>query len=201
MPNEIPRSSILPQIIVAVVIALLVGGTSPWWWKELKGGGQHGPHHPPTPPPNTDGKDTADRRQFHLVSQGQEILKGSYTLDLDQGVIGGAQADADLWWEIVDDNTRYLNTRNSAELSLVGATDLSGVPNGTFLTASFAPAKLNGSPTPANQIPSGTVFLVKTNEGRYAKVRIEQYGIAAPGDLPQWPKSALLIRWETFARE
>ena len=35
MANETPRSSVLPQIIVAVVIALAVGGTSPWWWKEL----------------------------------------------------------------------------------------------------------------------------------------------------------------------
>ncbi|MBZ5573884.1 MAG: hypothetical protein LAO09_18620 [Acidobacteriia bacterium] len=35
MANGTPRSSVLPQIIVAVVIALAVGGTSPWWWKEL----------------------------------------------------------------------------------------------------------------------------------------------------------------------
>ncbi len=142
-----------------------------------------------------------DRPEFRQVSQGQEILKASYTLDLDSGVIGGASADADLFWATPSTDTRYLQTYNSAELSLVGATDLSSVPNNAFLTASFAPGRLNGSPTPANQIPTGTVILVKTTAGRYAKVRIEQYGIAAPGDLPEWPKAALLIRWETFALE
>lgn len=139
--------------------------------------------------------------KFRLVSQGREILKGSFTLDLDTGVIGGAAADADLFWEIVSDDSHYLQTQNSAELSLLGATDLSRISNDTFLNVSYGPARLNGSPTQANQIPSGTVILVKTNGGHYAKVRIEQYGIAAPGDLPQWPKQALLMRWETFALE
>jgi len=144
--------------------------------------------------------DTSPPGRLRSVSSGQEVLRGSYTLDLDTGAVGGDSSQHDLFWRLDDDNTRYLEAGNGAAFCLIGASDLDRVADGDLLTSHYEINRLNGSPNAANQIPSGTVVLVKTQLGRYAKVRIEQYGIAAPGDLPEWPKSSLLIRWVTYAK-
>jgi len=179
------KGSVAAQLTVGIVLALLVGGTSPWWWKEVF-------REPERPPENPTPRLTR-------VSQGQEILPGSFTLDLDSGAVGGDVSAADLHWSLRSEESRHLTTLNGAALHRVGSGDLDGVSESDLLSAPYSPAALNGSPNAANQIPAGTVVLVKTTKGRFSKVRIENNGIAAPGDLPSWPRTALLIRWETYA--
>ncbi len=157
---------------------------------------------PPNPgPPNPNPPNPVPSARLRAVNSGQEILRGSYTLDLDTGMVGGERNKADLFWEIADDNTHYLNAWNGAAISIAGMAQPDSLPDEALLTAPFEMTRVNGSPNAANQIPSGTLLLVRTHTGNYSKVRIEQYGIPAPGDLPEWPKRALLIRWTTYAKE
>jgi hypothetical protein len=159
-----------------------------------------------TPPSIAQAPSTATQSStiplLRTISSGREILKGSYTLDLDTGRQGVPSAEADIHWELVDERmrepVRYLNAFSGARFSYLGRVDFDHIPEQDFLTANYSATRLNGSASIANQLTEGTVILVRTKKGNYSKLKIEKYGIAAPGDLPQWPKSALLINWVTF---
>lgn len=136
--------------------------------------------------------------QPRIVSSGQEILKGSYNFDLDIGRQGVSATDADIWWEHAAP-ARYLHAQNGAQFSYLGRVDFDDIPVKDLLTANYGAIRLNGSANMANQLADGTVILVRTKKGNFCKLRIEKYGIAAPGDQPEWPKGALLIKWKTFS--
>ncbi len=136
--------------------------------------------------------------RLRTLSSGQEILKGSYTFDLDTGQQGGSSPDADIFWEHQNEILRYLNAWNGARFSYLGKVDFEQVSEKDLLTADYNVTRLNGSANQANQLVDETVILIQTNIQNLCKLRIEKYGIAAPGDLPHWPKSALLIRWVTY---
>ena len=153
----------------------------------------------PTDPPVTASDIPLPR--LRIVSSGQEILKGSYTVDLDTGTVGSTGVETDIWWEIENDIVRYLNPKNDALFSYMGVVNFDQVNVQDFLTADYNGSKLNGSDNVANQLTDGTVILVRTNGGNFCKLMIVQYGIASPGDLPEWPKSSLLIHWETYSME
>ena len=155
------------------------------------------PSRKPVPPANAP---STPILQFRIISSSQDILKGSYCFDLD----AGRQADsreADIFWEHVDDTVRYLNALNGAQFSYLGRVDFDQISVNTLSAAAYGTRRLNGSANVANQLTDGTVILVQTKKGNFCKLKIEKYGIAAPGDLPQWPKSALLIKWVTFSQQ
>ena len=138
--------------------------------------------------------------EFRVISSSQDILKGSYCFDLD----AGRQADsgeADIFWEHVDDTVRYLNALNGAQFSYLGSADFDQISVDTLPAAAYGTRRLNGSANAANQLTDGSVGLVRTKKGNFCKLQIGKYGIAAPGDLPEWPKSALLIKWVTYSQQ
>jgi len=200
MTEDREKGGPLAQIIIGVVVTLIVGGSAPWWWNKLFPSDNR-PTSPGIsapgvlPPPR---KTESPQPKLRIVSSGQEILKGSYTFDLDAGKQGGSRADADIFWEHQDDTFRYLNAWNGARFAYKGTINFDHVSENDLLRADYGIARLNGSANAANQLTDETVVLIRTSMGNLCKLRIEKYGIAYPGDLPQWPKSAFLFRWTTY---
>ena len=135
---------------------------------------------------------------LRIMSSGQEILKGSYTFDLDTGKQGGSRADDDIFWEHEDDTFRYLNAWNGARFAYKGIIDFDHVSDNDLRMADYGIIQLNGSANAANQLTDGAVVLIRTSRGNLCKLQIVKYGIAYPRDLPDWPKGALLFRWTTY---
>jgi hypothetical protein len=101
-------------------------------------------------------------------------ITASYLFDVDTGqMVDLAEKDrADLWYHNVDDLEMYLHTQNGAEFANLGIVDFDSVTDCSLYTLSSEPMNASIS---NNTIPVGTVLVVRTNIGNYAKIRIDYY--------------------------
>ena len=101
-------------------------------------------------------------------------ITASYLFDVDTGqMVDISEKDrADLWYHNVDDIEMYLHTQNGAEFANLGIVDFDSVTDCSLYTLSSEPmnASINN-----NTIPVGTILVVRTNIGNYAKIRIDYY--------------------------
>ncbi|MEM3661107.1 MAG: hypothetical protein QXU11_12085 [Thermoproteota archaeon] len=103
------------------------------------------------------------------------IIPGTSSFDVDSGkAVGLAEkALADLWWEQVTKTERYLVPLNGAKIANLGIVDFDSITDCSDYPLSEQ--KIDGS-IGSNTIPNGTVLIIKTNMGKYAKMRIDSYG-------------------------
>ena len=99
-------------------------------------------------------------------------LPASYTIDIDTGVIDGVSPSVDLHYENVDGTERYLVPWYGALISNLGVVNFDSIIDVSAYT--FSSSRINASLN-NNSIPVGTVLIVKTNMGNYAKMRIDAY--------------------------
>lgn len=101
-------------------------------------------------------------------------ITASYLFNVDTGqMVDISEKDrADLWYHNVDDVEMYLETENGAEFANLGFADFDSVADCSLYALSSEPmnASINN-----NTIPIGTVLVVRTNIGNYAKIRIDYY--------------------------
>jgi hypothetical protein len=121
-----------------------------------------------------------------VLTQNEDVLKGTWTFDLDSGVEGPATG-ADIWWEQVDNTTRFLVPIGGATISQLGKPNFDAVSRETLRAAAFSSNPINGSNNGANQLTPGSVIAVRTGAGHYSKVKINSYGYN------------LDINWVTYA--
>lgn len=98
-------------------------------------------------------------------------VTASYMFDVDSGQMV-PNASADLWYHNVDGVERYLVPENGAVFANFGMVDFDSVTN---LSAYPLSSNVINASTNNNSIPVGTVLVVKTNLGNYAKMRIDNY--------------------------
>jgi len=110
-----------------------------------------------------------------VMSKGTTTLKGTWTFDFETGV-QGPPAGADVWWEQVDNTIRFLVPQSGAMLAHMGTPNFDAVSLQTLQSRPYTANPINGSNNASNQLTPGTVIAVKTNTGRYAKVKIDSYG-------------------------
>lgn len=104
------------------------------------------------------------------VSRGQITVKSTQGFDLDKG-IAGDEKSADFSWSELGLTTRYLIPQNGAEFSNKGIVDQ--VTFEDILLAEYSSSPVNGSEGEKNKLKSGTVLYVRTNEGRFSCIRID----------------------------
>jgi hypothetical protein len=121
-------------------------------------------------------------RRVH--SNGRLIVRGTWHCDLDSGA--ETDAGADFWWEQDTSVKRYLVPQNGAGFFVVGIRDFESVKYADLERFQYSSQKIDGSSFSYNQIPQGTVVAYKTNEGRFGKFIVDEYGYN------------LTIRWMTF---
>jgi hypothetical protein len=126
-----------------------------------------------------------------IHSTGLATIPGTWTFDLDEGVIGPA-AGEDFWWEIISASAheRSLVPRNGATYSIRGPQDLEDVDYSECDGATYSGATIQANQAGPNQIPGNTVVCYRTSEGRTGKFRVEGYVGGMNNDLR--------IRWTTW---
>jgi hypothetical protein len=113
--------------------------------------------------------------ELAIQSRGTTVLKGTWTFDFDSGVQGPATG-ADIWWEQVNNVTRYLVPKSGAMLANMGKVNFDAVSRQTLLIQPYTATPIVGSNNNTNKMTAGSVIAIKTNAGRYAKMLIETYG-------------------------
>lgn len=97
-----------------------------------------------------------------IHSTGRLAIPQTFLVDLDEGVI--TLSGADIWYEAVTKDERYLSPQNGATFIQVGsrALGLSGCQAAPF----------SGNRISFNNLPIGTFVCVRTNLGRISQIRI-----------------------------
>lgn len=113
--------------------------------------------------------------ELAVMSKGSTTLRGTWTFDFEAGV-QGPPTGADAWWEQVDDTIRFLVPQSGAMFALLGNPNFDVVSLQTLQSQPYTANPINGSNNASNQLTPGTIIAVKTNTGRYAKVKIDSYG-------------------------
>jgi hypothetical protein len=110
-----------------------------------------------------------------VQSRGTTTLRGTWTFDFDTG-IQGPPSGADIWWEQVNNVTRYLVPQSGATLAHMGKPNFDAVSLPTLKTQPYTATQINGSNNAQNRLTAGTVIAIRTATGRYAKMRVDSYG-------------------------
>ena len=97
-------------------------------------------------------------------------VRGTWSFDMESGY-ESSTTTADFWWEIYDGATRWITPRNGATFSNMGMIDYEAVTQAKLQSLAYSATKIVGSDA-GNAMPPGTVLAVKTNAGRYAKMKI-----------------------------
>jgi hypothetical protein len=109
-------------------------------------------------------------QQEPSVSVQEKLLKGTWTWDLDSNT-DGTPDSADVWWEHVDDQQRYLVPKNGAQLAILKEKAFGNLSLPEIRTAAFMSGRISASD--ANPVlDAGTVLAVRTSEGNYAKIEV-----------------------------
>lgn len=103
------------------------------------------------------------------VSQ-TKILKGTWNWDIDSNT-DGAKQGADIWWEHVNENERYLVPRNGALLGVIKDKTFERLNLGDLERASLTDNRISASDTKPD-IDSGTILAVRTSEGNLVKLEV-----------------------------
>ena len=128
-----------------------------------------------------------DRRADPAVfSNGETVIRGTWSFDLDNGVTAMNRADADLFWEQETDVKRTLRPMNGALFALVGQRDFDTLTLQALKGLDYLTNEIRADNDISNAIPNGTVLAYKTKRGRYGKVVVENYAYD------------LKVKWLTF---
>ena len=114
--------------------------------------------------------------ELATLRKGSVNLKKMRTFDFETGVIGSDNG-ADVLWEHVDAVTRLLVPQNGAMLTRLGEVDFDVVSYQSLNSLSYTATPINGSDDTSNKLTPGSVIAIRTNSGRFAKMKIKTYGI------------------------
>ena len=123
-----------------------------------------------------------------IRAQGSLSIPISFTTDFDRGVIAPARDDVDVWLEAETWTEMYWTAVNGARLGVVGT-----VAPGR---AGCAAAAMQPGRLPLEALSAGLYVCVRTNEGRYAQVLVQQ--MPGPQPAPGEPAPTLSIEFTTY---
>ena len=114
------------------------------------------------------------------VSSGTAILKGTFSFDFDTGAEstpGDPLAPPfDVFWEQQTAVLRRVDAISPAQIVNLGVVDFHSITADTLANLAYSTTPIDGNNDPTNQLVTGDVFAVRTNQGNYAKVKVLSYG-------------------------
>ena len=109
--------------------------------------------------------------KFEVVSSCNLVIKGTWVVDIEACTL---ENSGDLQWkQFTNSEYRYLMPHGNAQAVNLGIVDFDSITDPAIYH--YSDKTINGGVS-NNSIPSGTVVLVKTVEGNYAKMLVEKYG-------------------------
>lgn len=113
--------------------------------------------------------------ELAIRNRGTTVLKGTWTFDFETAV-QGPPSGSDIWWEQLTSTSRLLVPQNGAMLYHMGKPNFDAVSFQTLKSLPYTATPINGSVGAANKLTPGSVIAIRTNNGRYVKIKINQYG-------------------------
>ncbi len=95
--------------------------------------------------------------------------------DFEQG-LRASLASADVWWQQVDPTKRFLVPMNGAALAALGPTQFERLSPQILANERLSQQHLDGSVGPSNVLATGSVVVIRTRHGRFAKMHVDAYG-------------------------
>lgn len=129
-----------------------------------------------------------------VFSQGTKLIHGTYLFDFDSG--NEQSAGADTFWRQSTSTARQLEPYGGALFHNFGVTNYDALTYDQLKSASYSANAIDGSDG-SSSLAVGTVIGVKTNSGKWSKVRIEARNVYDPGFSPQY-NNHLRVRWITY---
>lgn len=121
------------------------------------------------------------------VSSGRTTLRGTFSFDFDAGEQSPTDEIVDVFWRQQTRVRRRMEPKNGAQIALIGPVPFASVTPQSLQSLTYSEDPVQADNNASNQLPTGTMFAVRTNTGNYAKVRVERYGYD------------MRIRWQTYA--
>ena len=121
-----------------------------------------------------------------IYSSGESlVVSDGVAVDLDEGGITTDESAQDFSWDVVNAIDRWFNVENSAQFGLYGYWGITRqmVQN---QSGNLSNANIAAVDEGENNLEDGQVLLYRTNQNRYGKLQVEEYG------------PALRIRWWTY---
>jgi len=78
-----------------------------------------------------------------VASSGSRVIPGTYTFDLDAGVLSGAGAD--IWWQQMTSTTRQVSRNNTATITNRGVVDFNSITVSQLQSYAYSTTPINGS--------------------------------------------------------
>ena len=119
------------------------------------------------PPPGV--TTTAPTTTTTTVPSKDGAVRGTFSFDFDAGL--ETASGADVFWQQSTSTVRALQPQNGAQLANLGAVNYDTLTVAQLKAAPYSGAAIDGSDA-SNKMPPGTVIAIKTNTGRYAKMRV-----------------------------
>jgi len=102
-------------------------------------------------------------------------LHGTFEFDFDSGT--ETPSGADVWWNQQTDIVRTLVPILPADIMNLGPVDFASLSCSDLRLENWTTNDpIDGNNDATNQLTSGDVFAVLTNQGNYAKVQVISYG-------------------------
>jgi hypothetical protein len=116
-------------------------------------------------------------------------VRGTWSYDFDGGVEGGTAAPSDIFWNQQTSTNRYFQPINGAAVFNLGAIDYEAVTKAQLQGLGYTSSAIDGSDS-TNKMPVGTVIAIRTNAGRFTKMKVQS---KAP-----YPDNSLTFRYYTY---
>jgi uncharacterized repeat protein (TIGR01451 family) len=108
----------------------------------------------------------------NVVAQNTTTLLGTNRLNLDS-----SSSAPDIWWNQIDAVQRQMTPVNGAGIYNLGTgVVFANLTMADLKTLPYTSTPINGNADATNQLVTGDVFAVHTNDGNYAKVLVTSYG-------------------------
>jgi hypothetical protein len=114
-------------------------------------------------------------------------VRGTWTFDFDTGVEGASGSD--IHWNQQTSTTRYFQPYNGGMVFNMGAVNYDAVTKAQLQGLAYSTAGIDGSDS-TNKMPPGTVIAIKTNAGRFAKMKVISK--------EPYPSNKLYFRYYTY---
>ena len=109
-----------------------------------------------------------------VAASDTSTLQGTFLFDFDSGA--ETQNGADVWWDQHTDTVRSLDPQPGTAIANLGVVDFGSLSCAALRSEPYASAPIDGNNDATNQLTDGDVFVIRTDQGNYAKVQVVSYG-------------------------
>lgn len=109
------------------------------------------------------------------TASGTVTVDSSRSFDFDSGTVSPSSGK-DVWWHVINDTERQLETKNDAAVAYLGDVNYSSISAAEVQQLDYDTDRVIDGSDSSNELFEGAVFAVRTTTGNYAKAKVLLHG-------------------------